>query len=169
MPTNKCFMLRKTSQMWTQSGMSCLLLVPWSSLIPRQAGWLLEPGGGMVLQAIPSNHHSLKGSSTNLQAQPLHFPVLSACCCCIVAKLSLTLCNPKDCRQPGPSVHGISQARILEWVAGSSSRRSFWSRDRTHCFKYQESSPVLERHETDLKTSKCFKRNCNNDKNMNFQ
>ena len=28
-----------------------------------------------------------------------------------------TLCDPMDCSQPGPSVHGISQARILEWVA----------------------------------------------------
>ena len=29
----------------------------------------------------------------------------------------LTLCNPMDCSPPGPSVHGIIQARILEWVA----------------------------------------------------
>ena len=29
----------------------------------------------------------------------------------------LTLCDPMDCSQPGSSVHGISQARILEWVA----------------------------------------------------
>ena len=28
-----------------------------------------------------------------------------------------TLCNPTDCSLPGSSVHGISQARILEWVA----------------------------------------------------
>ena len=29
----------------------------------------------------------------------------------------LTLCNPTDCSLPGPSVHGILQAKILEWVA----------------------------------------------------
>ena len=29
----------------------------------------------------------------------------------------LTLCDPMDCSPPGPSVHGILQARILEWVA----------------------------------------------------
>ena len=29
------------------------------------------------------------------------------------------LCNPKDCGPPGSSVHGILQARILEWVASS--------------------------------------------------
>ena len=31
------------------------------------------------------------------------------------------ICDPMDCSPPGPSVHGISQARILEWVAISSS------------------------------------------------
>ena len=35
----------------------------------------------------------------------------------------LTLCDPMDCSPPGFSVHGISQARILEWVAISFSRR----------------------------------------------
>ena len=33
-------------------------------------------------------------------------------------------CNSLDCRLPGSSVHGISQARRLNWVAISSSRRS---------------------------------------------
>ena len=37
-------------------------------------------------------------------------------------QLSPTLCNPMDCRPPGSSVHGILQARILEWVAMPSSR-----------------------------------------------
>ena len=36
-----------------------------------------------------------------------------------------TLCDPVDCSTPGSSVHGILQTRILEWVAISSSRRSF--------------------------------------------
>ena len=43
-----------------------------------------------------------------------------------------TLCYPMDCSPPGSSVHGISQARILEWVAISSSRGSSWPRDQTH-------------------------------------
>ena len=37
-----------------------------------------------------------------------------------------------DCSPPGSSVHGMSQARTLEWVASFSSRRSSWPRDRTH-------------------------------------
>ena len=35
----------------------------------------------------------------------------------LVAQSSLTLCNPTDHSLPGPSVHGILQARMLEWVA----------------------------------------------------
>jgi len=33
-----------------------------------------------------------------------------------VAQSCLTLCNPMDCNLPGSSVHGILQARILEWA-----------------------------------------------------
>ena len=33
------------------------------------------------------------------------------------SQLRLTLCDPMDCSPPGFSVHGIFQARILEWVA----------------------------------------------------
>ena len=41
------------------------------------------------------------------------------CCCCLVAQSCPTLLDPMDCSPPGSSVHGISQARILEWVAFS--------------------------------------------------
>ena len=48
-----------------------------------------------------------------------------------VTQLCLTLCDPTDCSLPGFSIHGIFQARILEWVAISFSRGSSWPRDRT--------------------------------------
>ena len=48
-----------------------------------------------------------------------------------VTQLCPTLGNPVDCRPPGSSVHGILQARILEWVAISFSRVSSRPRDRT--------------------------------------
>ena len=35
----------------------------------------------------------------------------------LVAQLCPTLCNPVDCSPPGSSVHGILQARMLEWAA----------------------------------------------------
>ena len=41
------------------------------------------------------------------------------------------LCDPVDCSPPGFSVHGIFQARILEWVATPSSKGSSRPRDRT--------------------------------------
>ena len=41
-----------------------------------------------------------------------------------VAQSCLTLCNPMDCSLQGSSVHGIFQARVLEWIAFSFSRRS---------------------------------------------
>ena len=42
-----------------------------------------------------------------------------------------TLCNPTDCSLPGSSVHGIFQARVLEWAAISFSKRSCRPRDQT--------------------------------------
>ena len=47
------------------------------------------------------------------------------------AQSCLTLCDPMDCSPSGSSLHGILQARILEWVAVSSSRGSSQSRDWT--------------------------------------
>ena len=44
----------------------------------------------------------------------------------------LTLYDPMEWGLPGSSVHGILQARVLEWVATSSSRGSSWPRDRTY-------------------------------------
>ena len=35
----------------------------------------------------------------------------------LITESHLTLCNPLDCSLPGASVHGILQARILDWVA----------------------------------------------------
>ena len=47
------------------------------------------------------------------------------------AKSRLTLCDPMNCSPLGSSVHGILQARILEWVATLSSGESSWPKDRT--------------------------------------
>ena len=53
-----------------------------------------------------------------------------------VAQLCQTLCNTVDCSPPGSPIHGILQARIVEWVAISFSRGSPWPRDWTQvsCF-----------------------------------
>ena len=59
-------------------------------------------------------------------------PIPPGCCCyCVVAKSSLTLCEPVDGSPPGSSVHGISQPRILGQLVIPFSRASAWSWDRT--------------------------------------
>ena len=55
-----------------------------------------------------------------LKKEDVFFSVL-AIKWCSGAQLCLTFCDPMDCSRPGSSVHGILQARILEWVAISSS------------------------------------------------
>ena len=51
--------------------------------------------------------------------------------CAQLLQLCPTLCNPMDCSPQDSSVHGIPQARILEWVAMPSSRASSQPRDST--------------------------------------
>ena len=53
-----------------------------------------------------------------------HTALLNAICCCWVAQPCPTLCNPMDCSLSASSFHGISQARMLEWLAISFSRES---------------------------------------------
>ena len=59
-------------------------------------------------------------------------------CVCVHARAHVhaqscpILCDSLDCSLTGSSVHGIFQARILNWVAISYSRGSSWSRDRIH-------------------------------------
>ena len=66
---------------------------------------------------------------------------------CWVSYLCPTLCNPIDCSPPGSSVHGMIQARILEWVAKLSSRGSSRAWDRTcislHLLEWQTGSLPL--------------------------
>ena len=65
------------------------------------------------------------------------FPVLLTKACPIlkvkseVAQSCPTLCYPMGCSLPGSSIRGILQARVVEWVAISFSRRSSQPRDRT--------------------------------------
>ena len=70
---------------------------------------------------------------------------------CLCAKLlwsCLTLSNPVHCSLPGSSVHGILQARILEWVAWPSSREIFltqgWNPLRLCLLHWKEGSLKVE-------------------------
>ena len=59
----------------------------------------------------------------------------------------LTLCDPMDYRPPGSSVHGILQARILEWVVMPSSRESSQPRDQTnqYCFPVPKENVLFKK------------------------
>ena len=81
---------------------------------------------------------------------------------CVNAQSCLTLCNPMDCSPPGSSVHGILQARILEWVIPFS-RGSSQSRDRNQvsCIAgrfFTTKPPESRRQQKDQPSSKylCF-------------
>ena len=76
----------------------------------------------------PSNEHivSVVGDSVT---SSLTKPTGSVCTKSL--RSCLTLCNPMDRNAPGSSVHGILQARILEWVSISFSRGSSLPRDGT--------------------------------------
>ena len=75
-----------------------------------------------------------RGHLSSLGAKILFVIYMCVCVCvcvcvckCLYVRLSL-FATPIDCSPPGPSVHGILQARTLEWVAISSPRGSFQPR-----------------------------------------
>ena len=55
-------------------------------------------------------------------------------CLCVSCSAVSDSCDPMNCRPPGSSVHGILQAKLLEWVAIPFSRGSSRTRDRTQVY-----------------------------------
>ena len=113
----------------------------WSSIHPHlHPSWNLQTfTKGLPWQDLSSlmgikvnymslslREHSPTETITSLQAitRYCHCPIVCARSCPI-------LYDPMDCSPPGSSLHGISWARILEWVSISSSRVSSWPRDQT--------------------------------------
>ena len=76
--------------------------------------------GGTVVKNLPTRQETWIQSLGYIYAWVLNHSTMSF------------LCNPIDCRPWGSSVHGIFQARILEWVAMPSSRRPSWPRNQIH-------------------------------------
>ena len=114
----------------------------WNGLSFPSPGYLPDPGikpGSPSLQAeaLPSEP---PGKSILLCLHRLNWVIKekeygSQHCSLLkwseVTQLCLTLCDPMDCTILHSSVHGIFQARVLEWGAISFSRGSSWPRDRT--------------------------------------
>ena len=123
--------------LWTTAPQALL-----SMGFPRQEYWT---GLHFLLQGIfptqRSNVHALAGRF--FTTEPPGKPDFDYACLCVkLLKLCLTLCSPMDYSLPDSSVHGVLQARILEWVAVSFSRGSSRPRDRT------EVSRIVDRHFT---------------------
>ena len=72
------------------------------------------------------------GSMTIISILQMKVRRVLSVCVCLVDQLCSTLCGPMYCSPPASSVHGIFQARILEWVAILYSRGFSWPRDQMH-------------------------------------
>ena len=99
----------------------------------KSKNWQTQKLCPLTIKATRAKTHIL-GSCNSLPfvLQFNHFSkIYYISCCCLVTKSCLTLCYPMDCSLPGSSVHGISQARIVEWVATFFSRGSSWPRHWT--------------------------------------
>ena len=100
--------LPKASSPFPRQGCS-LKSFPPAQILERAA--LLTPEGPRPLPlAVPSVTPTMKTHQRRVVETLI-------CLSCLVAKLCLTLCDPRDCSLPGSSVPRISQTRILEWVA----------------------------------------------------
>ena len=100
--------------------------------IRTQTSKLRDPAN---LEALPAPEcvHRLS-NSPRLPSRPSSLALTLRFCLCMRAmslQLYLTLGKAMDCSPPGSSVHGILQARTLEWIVISSSRGSSPPRDGT--------------------------------------
>ena len=83
-------------------------------------------------QKIPSFRGVFKDSNLLCLCSKYNLsPKVTCIPACSTAQSCPTLCNPMDCSPPGFSIHEILQARIVQWAAISSSRRSLKPRDQT--------------------------------------
>ena len=92
---------------------------------------------------VTGNVHSSSLLQMKKLSRDRHWLMLTSLHVCSVSQSCLILCDPLDCSPPGSSVHGIFQARIMEWVAISSPRGSSWPRDWTR-FSFSLLSPALQ-------------------------
>ena len=136
-----CFTLKKKKKYSDHLDTSKTLSQNCSQGILKPLHWALgDPPASLIPLFLSASHNTwLTGYSQQITVnrkqsnqQKYRVTVGYAVLCCLIAKSCLTDCEPVDCRPPGSSVHETPQARILEWVAISSSRASSWPRDRTH-------------------------------------
>ena len=88
---------------------------PWHCILMRWARYSCGDGSVLRWRKCPEWRpaSTLRAAWENPRHQ------LQSCCCCFSR---VRLCDPMDCSLPGSSVHGIFQARVLEWGAISFSK-----------------------------------------------
>ena len=161
-------MLSRFSHVWLF--VPCSLPAPLSLGFPRQEYWnglQFPPPGDLpdpstCLLNIFQTQVFLSITAANISVQSSSFGYLDHCrrnlhntaysCCPLLIpyslcyakllQLCLILWGTMDCSLPDSSGRGISQTRILKWVAISSSRESSWPRDQTGVFFTTEPSGI---------------------------
>ena len=112
--------------------------VTYGLLTVKSLSWVCNYEGVKisVIASISLGHHNKIPQARWLQQQKFNFTVSPPFYSMSAHAKSLqscpTLCDSMDCILPGSSVHGISQAKIQEWVAMLSSKGSSRPRDRIH-------------------------------------
>ena len=115
-----------------------------STSVPGQGGMHLtgsscdqtQPGhvqaaSKMTLSKADTSSGARKTVLLTIKCNLHHSTIRSKACVCAKSLQSCpTLCDPMNCSPPGSSVHGILQARILEWVDMPSSRGFSWHRKK---------------------------------------
>ena len=119
-----------------------LFATPWTVTHQAPLSMGLFQGNWSGLSFPPPGDLADLGSENMSPALKMDSLVLSNCVCvcvCVCVHVHahthtlshVRLCDPMDCSLPGSSVHGTLQARVLEWVAISFSRRSSRPRNQT--------------------------------------
>ena len=99
---------------------------------PLQWSCQENPMDRAARQAVVHGVAKESDATEQLNNNKIYSPSHSMLCCTQSLQPHPTLCSPMDRSPPGSSVHGVLQARILEWVAMLSSRGSSQPRDRIH-------------------------------------
>ena len=80
-------------------------------------------------QNIATEKKVLQWAEAKVSSKGCECVCVCVCVCVRVVQSCPTLCDPMKCSLPGSSVHGILQAKVLEWVATAFSRESSRTRD----------------------------------------
>ena len=106
-----------------------MTLVLGKSLSSNPSAWCRSKA--FSLRGFRQNSYPLPGLRISWPPLRTAGSLITLFCCCLLSCVRL-FCDPMECSPSESFVHGIFQARILEWVVISFSRGSSWPKDWTH-------------------------------------